>query len=284
LAGAFVLFLRAALFAPLARVFVFFAGFLPAAFRVGVRFLPVFLRATFFAFARFFVVFLRVAFFAFVRFFAVFLRAALFVRFFTVFLRAAIPSPLVQRRGAEYSSPIPRGSCVLGLVALLVVAAVPDPVSGRALAASERVPDEADVAEEADAGEDGQDEGEEERGAEPEPPGADPDVVPGDVDGDGDVDADDAALLESMARERREAERDVDELIEVRGLVYDLPVRDDAAEKQIGIEASDRDYRVTPGGMSLQDLLWRTVVVRGWLVPDDSGEDWLEVHEVAIVE
>jgi hypothetical protein len=273
-----VLFVRAALLARVAFFFVvlraafFFAVFLPAAFRVGARFFAVVLRAAFFAFVRFVVVFLRLALLA---------RVVLFarvVRFFAVFLRAAMPSPLVQRRGAEYSSPIPRGSCVLGLVALLVIAVVPDPISGRAVAAGEQAPEEADV------GEDGREEGEEGRGSEPEQPGADPDVVPGDVDGDGDVDADDAALLESMARERREAERDVDELIEVRGLVYDLPVDDDAEEKQIGVEASDRDYRVAPGGMSLQDLLWRTVVVRGWLVPDDSGEDWLEVHEVEIVE
>ena len=73
---------------------------------------------------------------------------------------------------------------------------------------------------------------------------------------------------------------DEDDLVEVRGLVYDFFVEDDGKEKLLGIEAPDRDYLVRGGLESpLAAKRGETVTVRGWLSTDESGDTWLWVEE-----
>jgi hypothetical protein len=73
---------------------------------------------------------------------------------------------------------------------------------------------------------------------------------------------------------------DEDDLVEVRGLVYDFFVEDDSDEKLLGIEAPEGDYLVRGGLDSpLAARRGETVTVRGWLSTDESGDTWLWVEE-----
>ena len=77
---------------------------------------------------------------------------------------------------------------------------------------------------------------------------------------------------------------DEDDLVEVRGLVYEFFIADDAPERQLGVEAADRDYLIAPGreARALAMQLGKTVTVKGWAVPDEAGDLWLTVEEFRI--
>ncbi len=127
-----------------------------------------------------------------------------------------------------------------------------------------------------------------------DPNDADPDVEEartGSGPGDGDDGDDDEGGNEE---EQPEAEEpvldeegeplDEDDLVEVRGLVYEFFIADDAPESQLGIEAADRDYLIAPGrqARALAMQVGKTATVKGWAVPDEAGDLWLTVEEFRI--
>ncbi|MBW2281986.1 MAG: hypothetical protein JRG82_14705 [Deltaproteobacteria bacterium] len=82
------------------------------------------------------------------------------------------------------------------------------------------------------------------------------------------------------------ADMDEDDLVEVRGLVFEFYVADDSQVTQLAIEAPDRDYMVSPGkaAEALAEQLGKTVRAQGWPVPDDAGDIWLALDTFEVTD
>ncbi len=116
-----------------------------------------------------------------------------------------------------------------------------------------------------------------------------PSEAPG-TDGDGaSEDAEEAGETkegEETAANPEVEERDEDDLVEIRGLVFEFYVADDSQETQLAIEAPDRDYLVAPGNTAeaLAEQLGKTVRAQGWPVPDDLGDIWLALYAFEVTD
>ena len=100
------------------------------------------------------------------------------------------------------------------------------------------------------------------------------------------AEGEEAVESEQPPRDPPPADLDEDDLIEIRGLVFEFYVADDSQETQLAIEAHDRDYRVAPGhsAQALAKQLGKTVRAQGWPVPDDAGDIWLALDTFQVTD